>query len=115
MYDYEERYVDPNTGGEKGKKLEEYALIPPYALAELARVYGMGAKKYEAYNWAKGYPYSWSLSALFRHIEEFRKGNTFDKESGLPHLAHAAFHLFTLMEFQWHGLGTDDRWIPNES
>jgi hypothetical protein len=111
----EVRAKDPKTGGEKGRKLEEYALVPPNALAEVARVYGMGAKKYEAFNWAKGYPYSWSISALYRHIEEFRKGTSKDAESGLHHLAHAAFHLFTLMEFEMNNLGTDDRWKPNES
>jgi hypothetical protein len=108
----EVRATDPNTGGQKGKKPEEYALIPPFALAEVARVYGMGAKKYSAHNWAKGYPYSWALSALYRHVEAFRRGESTDAESGLSHLAHATFHLFTLMEFEKHGLGTDDRWIP---
>lgn len=111
----EERAVDPNTGGAKGRKKEEYAFIPPFALAELARVYGMGAKKYDPWNWARGYPYSWSLSALYRHVEAFRRGENTDPESGLSHLAHATFHLFTLMEFEKNGLGTDDRWIPNES
>lgn len=110
----EVRATDPNTGGQKGKKPEEYALIPPFALAEVARVYGMGAKKYSAHNWAKGYPYSWALSALYRHVEAFRRGENTDPESRFSHLAHAAFHLFTLMEFEKHGLGTDDRWIPND-
>lgn len=110
----EVRYVDPVTGGQKGKKLEEYGLIPPGALEQVARVYGMGAKKYDAHNWAKGYPWSLSYSALYRHIEKTRKGEWLDEESGLPHLAHAAFHLFTLLEFEEHGLGTDDRWIPGD-
>lgn len=62
-----------------------------------------------AHNWAKGYPYTWSLSALGRHIKQFEKGERLDKESGIPHLAHATFHLFTLMEFDRTGRGTDDR------
>ena len=111
---YEVLATDPDTGGQKGRKPEEYSLIPPNALAEVARVYGMGAKKYDSWNWAKGYPYSWSLSALYRHVEAFRKGEAKDQESGLSHLAHAAFHLFTLMEFEINNLGTDDRWKPNE-
>lgn len=108
----EVRATDPETGGQKGRKPEEYAFIPPGALAEVARVYGMGAEKYDPWNWAKGYPYSWSLSALYRHVEAFRRGEETDSESGLPHLAHAAFHLFTLMEFRNNNLGTDDRWKP---
>lgn len=106
----EKRYVDPVTGGQKGQKLEEYAYIPAHPLAEVARVYGMGAKKYEPWNWSKGYPWSLSYSALFRHIEAHRRGESLDPDSGLSHLAHAAFHLFTLMEFDRAGLGTDDRW-----
>ncbi len=103
---------DPNTGGKKGKKPEEYAYIPVDALAQVARVYGFGAEKYEPWNWAKGYRWSLSLSALLRHIEAFRRGEYLDPESGLPHLAHATFHLFTLMEFHEKELGTDDRWMP---
>lgn len=97
------------TGGMKGRKAEEYGLIPPHALEEVAKVYGFGAAKYDSHNWAKGYPYTWSLSALGRHIKQFEKGERLDKESGIPHLAHAAFHLFTLMEFDRTGRGTDDR------
>lgn len=108
----EERVTDPVTGGQKGAKPEDYAFIPPGALAEVARVYGMGAKKYEPWNWAKGYRWSLSFSALFRHIEAFRGGQSNDPESGLHHGAHAIFHLMTLMEYEFNGLGTDDRWKP---
>ncbi len=104
--------TDPTTGGQKGRKQEEYAFIPGGALAEVARVYGMGAEKYEPWNWAKGYPWSWSYSALMRHVEAHRRGESRDPESGFSHLAHATFHLFTLMEFEANGLGTDDRWKP---
>lgn len=97
------------TGGEKGRKQEEYALIPPFPLAELARIYGFGSSKYDDNNWAKGYPWSWSLSAMQRHIEQFRAGNSIDAESGLHHLAHAAWHLFTIMELERMKRGTDDR------
>jgi hypothetical protein len=97
------------SGGQKGRKSEEYALIPSEPLAELARVYGYGASKYSDNNWRKGYPYSWSLSALYRHIEAFRRGQSADPESGRHHLAHAAFHLFTLIWFDQNGRGEDDR------
>jgi hypothetical protein len=97
------------TGGQKGKKLAEFGLIPPHALESVAKVYGFGAQKYDDHNWAKGYNYTWSLSALHRHINEFEKGTSNDSESGIHHLAHAAFHLFTLMEFERTGRGKDDR------
>lgn len=99
----EVRVVDPETGGMKGKKPERYSLIPAEALAEVARVYGFGAEKYDDNNWRKGYAWSLSLDALQRHIEAFRMGESFDPESNLHHLAHAVFHLFTLITFD--GLG----------
>lgn len=97
------------TGGEKGRKAEEYSLIPPLPLAEIARVYGYGARKYKPGNWLKGYPYSWSLDAMQRHIEAFRRGEEIDPESGLSHLAHASFHCMGLMHFSMTNTGTDDR------
>ena len=107
--DVEIRVTDPKTGGQKGRKPEAYALIPAWPLSEVARVYGMGAEKYEKWNWIRGYDWSLSLSAMQRHIEEFRAQRSQDKESGLHHLAHACFHLFALMEFERLNLGTDDR------
>lgn len=98
-----------STGGQKGRKLETYSMIPPGALAHVARVYQFGSTKYERNNWKKGYPYSWSLDSQMRHVEEFRAGTDVDAESGHPHLAHAVFHLFTLMEFMDNNLGEDDR------
>lgn len=105
----EVRVTDPVTGGQKGKKPEQYSMIPVDPLAEVARVYGYGAQKYDRDNWRKGYAWSLSLDALLRHIEQFRRGERLDTESGRHHLAHAAFHLFTLMEYDSKGLGTDDR------
>jgi hypothetical protein len=95
----ETRVTDPTTGGQKGKKPEEYALIPVEALAEVARVYGYGAGKYDPHNWRRGYDWSLSYSALQRHVNQFWAGQSLDSESGLHHLAHAAFHLFSLMTF----------------
>lgn len=100
--------TDPVTGAKKGVKPEQYSMIPVGPLAEVARVYGFGAQKYERENWRKGYAWSLSIDALYRHIEKFRNGERLD-ESGLHHLAHAVFHLFTLMEYDSKGLGTDDR------
>lgn len=107
----ETRATDPATGGQKGKKLEEFALVPVWPREEEARVYGYGAQKYEPNNWRRGYSWSWSLSALHRHIARFEQGESVDPESGLHHLAHAKFHLNTLMEFERLGLGTDDRYV----
>lgn len=103
------RVTDPATGGQKGMKPEMYSLIPVWPQAEIARTYGHGATKYAADNWRRGYAWSLSISSLLGHINSWRFGETFDRDSGLHHLAHAAFHLNSLIEFQRLGLGTDDR------
>lgn len=101
--------TDPVTGGQKGSKIEQYALIPSFPLAEVAKVYGYGVTKYPPGNWRKGYDWSLSISALFRHIEKFRQGESIDPDTGIHHLGHAAWHLLTLMEFERLSLGKDDR------
>lgn len=102
------RLTDPVTGGQKGMKPERMELIPPEALAEMARVYAHGAEKYAPFNWLRGYPWSWSVGALARHLNRYQAGERRDTESGLHHLAHAMFHCAALMEFERLGRGTDD-------
>lgn len=99
------------SGGQKGEKAEEYALIPVRALREVALVYHFGKEKYSAHNWRKGYNWSWSYSALQRHINAFWSGENRDPESGLYHLAHAGFHILALLTFSIFSLGEDDRII----
>ena len=99
LSDEEVRVIDPETGGQKGKKPEEYALIPVGPLAEVARVYGFGASKYTDRNWEKGVAWNLSYSALQRHVNAFWSGEDNDPESGLSHLSHAVFHCFAMMEY----------------
>lgn len=109
MSDVETRVVDPVTGGEKGQKLAQLGAVDPAALMEVARVAGFGAEKYARYNFAKGYAWSLSFDAMMRHLLAFWGGEEGDPESGLPHLAHAAWHCLALLTFQERGRGTDDR------
>jgi hypothetical protein len=110
----EVRVTDPNTGGQKGQKIERFDLIPAEPLRQLALVYGAGAKKYDDDNWRKGYSWRLSLGAMMRHVWTWVRGEKYDPEvselAGQPvsHLACAAWHCFTLMEFQEFELGTDD-------
>lgn len=108
----EVRVTDPKTGGQKGRKAERYDLIPFAALDELARVYGVGAEKYEAHNFLKGYDWSLSAGALMRHVAEWMKGTDTDPETECHHLAHAAWHCLALIMFDRFDLGADDRWRP---
>lgn len=88
-----------STGGEKGVKPEAWALLPSEALEEIARVYDFGARKYAAHNWRKGYEWNKSFSALCRHIFAWWRGEDLDPESNLSHLAHAGFHVLSLLTF----------------
>lgn len=108
----EVRVEDESTGGQKNQKIVRYDLVPPAPLDELARVYGMGAAKYSDTNYLRGYPWRLSIGALLRHVQAFNAGEDYDPESGLHHLAHAAWHCFGLMMFQWHELGEDNRLEP---
>ena len=105
--------TDPTTGAMKELKDDRYDLIPPDALEALARVYGKSSQdhggKYPARNWEKGYAWGKSFRALIKHAFAAWRGEWLDPESGLPHLAHAAWHCFTLLTYHDKKLGTDDR------
>ncbi len=85
-----------DTGGEKGQKIERHDLVSEAFLEQLALVCGIGAEKYDDENWRKGYPWGLSYGALRRHLRAFWTGEDLDDESGLPHLAHAAWHCMVL-------------------
>lgn len=70
-----------------------------YALEETAKVLTKGAEKYEAHNWAKGIKYSRVFGALLRHLWAWWRGEKFDSEWGLPHLAHAMCCLMFLLHY----------------
>ena len=108
--DEEVRFTS-ETGGEKGVKGARLGGADPLALIELAKVYGYGEQKYARYNYLKGYPWSLSVDALFRHLLAFLAGEERDQESGLLHTAHVAWHGLTLTSFLLRGVGTDDRVI----
>jgi hypothetical protein len=103
------------TGGEKGRKPEEMGLLPWESLREISKVYHFGALKYSAHNWRKGYPWSWSFDALMRHLSAWWSGESKDPESGMSHLAHAGFHVLSLLWYELTGRGEDDRWKPEKT
>lgn len=104
-----------STGGQKGVKPERMSLLPRKGLAAISRVFGFGSQKYAAHNWRQRYEWSKSIDALDRHFGAFVDGETYDPESGLPHLAHAGFHVLVLLTWiEEDGEGVDnpfdDRW-----
>lgn len=77
----------------------EMTLLPPWALESVAKVLTFGAKKYDTDNWkyVENGEYRYK-NAAERHINEFKKGNVTDEESGLPHLAHAICCLMFILD-----------------
>lgn len=75
-----------------------YSLLDRAALAWTVAVFTYGAVKYERENW-RTVPNSKEryYDALLRHIESWRAGEMYDKETSLPHLAHAACCVLMLL------------------
>jgi hypothetical protein len=88
----------------EGKKNDQgklrYDLIPPGPLAELARVYTIGASKYTDRNWEKGIEYGRHFAALQRHAWAYWNGENRDVEDGQHHLASVAWCAFALIEYE---------------
>jgi hypothetical protein len=89
---------------EEGTKFDEgklpLDLWSPYAIEETARVLAFGAIKYEPHNWAKGISYRRVFGALLRHLWAFWRGEEYDDEWGLHHLAHAMCCLMFLLHYE---------------
>ena len=91
-------------------------LLSADALIEISKVMTYGADKYTRngvpgeHNWRKGFKWSRLLGAVLRHLFCFMRGEDTDKDSGLPHLAHAGCCIMFLLEHQTRSLGIDDRY-----
>ena len=90
---------------------ERYDLLPAMQLHELVQVYTYGAKKYGSNNYREGMRWGRIFGAILRHLYAFWRGQIRDEESGLSHLAHAAWGCLTLMVYWEECIGEDDR-IP---
>lgn len=88
-----------------------FDLLPPDGMEALARVYGMGAEKYGADNWAQGMDYRKCFASMMRHSWAWMRGENYDEESGEHHMVHAAWNALTIAIYTSRGVGNDDR--PN--
>lgn len=103
---------DPDTGGMKGRKDCELFTAPPYGLQEYGKVCSYGSRdKYAQNNWRYGFVWSLSANALLRHYLAWVGGEDTDPESGLHHLAHAAWHSLVLVQFSKDHPEKDDRFL----
>lgn len=99
--------------GEEGRKDDKdktrYDLLPPHALEYLAQVFTVGAEKYGERNWEKGITWGRIFGAIMRHLWAFWRGENLDKETKIPHLAHAACGCFMLLTYLSTRTEFDDR------
>ncbi|NIN65440.1 MAG: hypothetical protein GTO63_12235 [Anaerolineae bacterium] len=94
----------------KNKGKNRLALMSFPALWELARVYTMGAKKYEARAWEQGMSYTETLDSALRHIWLFAMGHTADEDPPHCHpLAHAIWNLVALLHYELNESGCYDQ------
>lgn len=84
-------------------------LLPSDAVDDVLEVLQYGAAKYGERNWERGMDWSRPFSALMRHMWAWWRGETFDPESGKPHLAHAACCILFLLAYERRGVGVDNR------
>lgn len=98
---------------EEGKKFDNgklrFDLMPVDSLMELAGVYTYGAAKYDDRNWERGIAWSRVFAAMMRHAWAFWSGEDNDPESGLPHMAHAAWCCMALIHYAHFNRELDDR------
>jgi hypothetical protein len=103
--------ADMSKGGVKhdNGKLQ-WHLLPMRLLEGVVEVLMAGARKYAAWNWTRGMPYTRALNAAQRHINAFSAGEDFDQDSGQHHIDHALCCLIFLRHFTLHGADVlDDR------
>ena len=132
LHDAEVRVTDDATGGQKGVKATQIGALDPVSLIVLGRVAGIGALKYDAFNFLRGYDWSYSYNAAQRHLNLFWAGEDLDvctvhgahdhpfvfiepghpdncDGTNLPHPALAAWHGLTLTSFLVRRIGIDTR------
>ncbi len=99
--------------GSNGVKFDDgkprFDLLAPDAMLQLVKVLTAGAaKKYDAHNWCKGMDWSRPYAAMLRHLNAWHQGETYDPETGLPHLAHAMCNVMFLLSFELRSVGAND-------
>src|SRR5258705_673963 len=104
-----------NTGavrqtGVVGSKLARYDLLmETIGMRRLAETYGEGAIKYGDNNWKHGIPNSNLLNHTIAHLHSWSSGDRTE-----DHLAHAAWGLFAIMEFEERPIQLTDPFPKNE-
>ncbi len=96
------------TGAKRDIQLGKgrYDLLPMHALYRVARVFELGAIKYDQENWRKGIPLRRYADSAMRHLCKFLQGAR-DED----HAAQAAWNILCLIETEYmikQGLLSED-------
>ena len=101
---------NPQEGIKHDQGKARFDLVPPDALFEVVRVYNYGATLYGDRNWEKGILWGRVFAAICRHLYSWWRGEDHDPESGIHHLAHAAWGCLALLAYELRGMEAfDDR------
>ncbi len=96
----------------KVKKLDEgkpdFTQIPQEALLEVAKVFTIGGKKYEVFNYSNGTTTRRFIAAAHRHMNQFLRGEDLD-EIGTNHLGNAIASLMIALDAIKTNNAVDDR------
>lgn len=76
-----------------------FAILGDKAWEEGAHVFSYGKRKYAAWNWAKGMPWSVPLACAARHCVDILEGEELDPESKRPHIGHVQCNLIMLRQY----------------
>jgi hypothetical protein len=76
---------------------------------ECAAVFDYGRRKYAAWNWAKGMPWSVPIACAARHLMAMLAGEALDRESALKHRGHVYCNLVMLFTYTTTYPEGDDR------
>jgi len=97
----------------EGRKFDadklRYDLIPVEPMAQVARVYTIGAKKYNDRNWESGIKWGRIYAAIQRHLTAYWGGERDDQTDGQHHLASVVWGALALMEYERTHPELDDR------
>lgn len=81
-------------------KVKGFYLMPTRALREMARLYKIGADKYQPRGWERGMEWSRIWDPAFRHLLAWLDGERYDPVDGQHHLAAVAWACFALIEYE---------------
>lgn len=71
-----------------GEEKVDWSLLPGTIMWDLAEIMHEGAKKHGKHDWVNRDPNE-IFAAAMRHLWKWKKGETYDDESGKHHAAHA--------------------------